>query len=207
MRIPEPSLWPALVLSSALHAGLVAVPSGPLARDSGTFAHPPRLTVSLPQQEGARRSERPPAETVRAPRSAAPHPASGDAGPTSTLAESYLPASRLDERPEVIDDIPIDPPSLRSHPEGGRAVLVLWVGEAGTVDKIDEEYSNLAPAIAAEIRTNFYRARFRPGVIGGMATKSRMRVEVNVEALPGQPGRTKAMRDGSGQLPGEGKSD
>lgn len=98
----------------------------------------------------------------------------------SLLSETYLPTSLLDESPQVIDDIPIDTPLLRNYPAEGKLILMLWIGEKGTVDKVSEEFSDLPTVISDEIKRNFYLATFRPGVVNGVSTKSRMRIEVVV---------------------------
>lgn len=98
----------------------------------------------------------------------------------SLLSETYLPTSLLDESPQVIDDIPIDDPLLRDYQGEGKLILVLWIGEKGTVDKVSEEYSDLPAVISDEIKRHFYLATFRPGIINGVSTKSRIRIEVAI---------------------------
>lgn len=207
MRISEFSLPLALGLSAALHAALLATPSAYAPKMPGEPGSSPRLIVSLPPQEHIVQQEEIQEERAEPAQVTAGPPVQVDSGPTTALVDTYLPTSRLDEKPEIIDDVPIDPPTLRAYPKGGKVVLTLWIGEKGTVDKIETERSDLAAEVVTEIRTNFYRARFRPGVASGIATKSRMRIEVSVEALPEPNSMPKTIKNGSGQLSGESKND
>lgn len=165
----------------------------------------PADTVALAETAGPEPIPEPATpEPAAPPPETSPLPAPPPAPDTSAAGDIYLPAGRLDEAPRVIDDVPIDPPFLRTHREGGRLVLELWIGERGTVDKVDEIFSDLPPAIGEELRRSFYAASFRPGILAGQPTKSRMRIEVRIEPLP-DPGPVR--RQESGQPLREGEDD
>jgi len=218
MRITDPRLAASLALSAILHAAaaMSLAMQPPAGRTDAAAARPlpSLLTVRIVRPADtaalAETAEPEPAPEPTTPEPAAPPteilplPAPPAAPHTSVAGDIYLPAARLDEAPRVIDDVPIDPPFLRKHREGGRLVLELWIGERGTVDKVDEIFSDLPPEIGEELRRNFYAASFRPGILAGQPTKSRMRIEVRVEPLP-DPGPVR--RQGSGQPLREGEDD
>lgn len=96
----------------------------------------------------------------------------------------YWPSSLLDAPPEVIRDIPIDPPELRDHPEGGKMVLTLWIGLDGRVEDVDMESTTLPEVFATTLRRDFLAALFRPGMKDGRPVRTKMRVELDVQSVP-----------------------
>lgn len=113
--------------------------------------------------------------------------AANEAPPDTALAApamlEYLPAERLDRRPVPLGDIDVYPSFLGTYSGEGSVVLVLFIGSAGRVDKMEVESSNL-PAIFAETAMEaFRRASFTPGMKGGQAANSRIRIEISYEYL------------------------
>jgi len=92
----------------------------------------------------------------------------------------YVPSRLLDRPPEVLVDVTDELPSLPFFQQGGRSVLILYIGEDGTVKSIEEEETDLPSTIASEVKRSFLEARFRPGTIGGKPTRFAMRVEVAI---------------------------
>lgn len=118
-----------------------------------------------------------------------PKPAaqSGNAHTASGLSP-YHEARELDFRPEILEDIPINPPELRDEPAGGSLVLRLWINAGGGVDAASIERSSLPPPFAKQAISAFKNAKFRPGEKAGIPVSSTMRVELNYLPLS-QPGR------------------
>lgn len=203
MRIPDSSLLVALAISAGIHAMIMANGFSASTERKITGANQPRLVVSLQQPLANDTTDQP---TERPVSGASPggQPLTKTVDRDLGVADPYLPAQLLDELPEIIDDIPIDPPALRDRPEGGEAVLKLWIGEKGTVDRVEVESASLPPAFIDEIRTSFYRAHFRPGVAAGISTKTRMRVAVSVKPLTDERVKRAAP---SSELSGQRKND
>jgi len=96
---------------------------------------------------------------------------------------AYLPVELLDEKPEIILDIPIDPADLRDFKEGGTAELILWISAAGLVDKVSDEHSTLQEEALERIERHFKAARFKPGKQGGQPVATILPIEVRVLSI------------------------
>lgn len=95
----------------------------------------------------------------------------------------YFRGKDLTEKPLVLRDIPPDvghflldvmPQSVMAH---------LLVNEAGDVDQVILEDSELPPHAESLLRGVFLKVKFRPGKIGSMAVKSRVKIEVTIEPV------------------------
>lgn len=109
--------------------------------------------------------------------------ASGQA-PGLVFGPWYYPARWLHRRPTPLKPIqPEYPRTLAETP--GRVTLLLFINEAGTVDRYQlvtpEETDDFATSAIAAFR----EARYAPGMITGYAVRSQLLVEVVFE--PGQP--------------------
>ena len=104
----------------------------------------------------------------------------------------YLQARDLDVPPQVIIDVPVDPPELRRYPEGGQLVLELWIDELGRVVRTEAESGNLPAAFIDSARGSFAKSTFSPGLKDGRPVKSRLKVEVTYAGLPPDPQRPRS---------------
>ncbi len=174
----------ALLASAILHAELLAILSAPLAgRGEGLVrpVRPPPLEVRI---VSARDETVPPvsrhdpaslADPILPLRNSTPF----RPGDSRLSWDAYLPAARLDERPTVLVDIPIDPPELREHSQGGRLILTLWIGSDGAVENVTVDENSLPAVFAESAVRGFLSAKFSPGRKDGVAVKTRMQVAVS----------------------------
>lgn len=96
---------------------------------------------------------------------------------------AYLPADELDERPAPESPIVIGlDPSLPAGRERGEVVLSLYVGENGSLDRVEVGRSDLPAALAEGVADVFRAARMRPGIKSGTAVRSVMKVLVEFES-------------------------
>lgn len=120
-----------------------------------------------------------PKQTARAPDAYPGAQASVQNGTVSprrmSLPGFYYSASELDAIPTIQRDIDLYPPELRDFKHGGgKAVLRLWIDEAGHVAKVEPVSSDLT-AIFIEVATRvFLQAHFLPGRKNGLAVKSKV---------------------------------
>lgn len=178
------SLSAALLASAILHAELLAVLSAPLSarREDRVRSEPApafKVRIAAPRDAEALPESRP--DPTDFPNPILPQRRSTPAlfGDSRLGWDTYLPAARLDERPSVLVDIPIDPPELRQHPQGGRLVLMLWIGSDGAVENVTVEENSLPAVFAESAVRGFLSAKFRPGRKDGVAVKTRMQVAVS----------------------------
>ena len=124
--------------------------------------------------------------------------AAREKGPTVALAEAqavqsegstvqanasdsgYLTASLLSRRPTALEvvDIPY-PDSTESGTGAASVVLVLFINEQGTVDRIEVEGSDVPAPFAEAAKNAFSRATFDPGRLMDQPVKSQVRIEVS----------------------------
>lgn len=102
-----------------------------------------------------------------------------DAEPTNFAesSERYFTGAELDERPAVIDPPDLGAEELSPVLEG-RAVLVFYLNEQGSVDRIEVEQSTLPPSMLAQLERQRERIKFTPGSINGVDVKSVVRFEI-----------------------------
>ena len=94
----------------------------------------------------------------------------------------YHLGSELTTRPHAQHDIqPQFPTGAEAGSAAGRIILRLFISEAGRVDDLLIERSDLPKAFEESARHAFADARFAPGEIDGAPVKSQMRVEVTFE--------------------------
>lgn len=103
--------------------------------------------------------------------------------PRATERVAYLPADELDERPAPEAPIVIGlEPSLPVDRERAEVVLSLYVGESGSLDRVEVGRSDLPAALAEGVADAFRGARMRPGIKSGVAVRSVMKVLVEFES-------------------------
>jgi len=92
----------------------------------------------------------------------------------------YLTASLLSQRPTALEavDIPY-PDATESGTWTASVVLVLFINEQGTVDRIEVEGSDVPTPFAEAAKNAFSRATFDPGRLMDQPVKSQVRIEVS----------------------------
>lgn len=94
----------------------------------------------------------------------------------------YLEPHELDDRPQPVAPLAIPFPEM-TIPNGlVTAVLVLYIGLDGKVDKIDITDSSLPPELEKVARESFMNAAMHPGFKNGRAVRSVMKVVVEFES-------------------------
>lgn len=171
-----------------------------------TGAHPKALSVSLPtlnanpfvrQSDAARSLAAAATMTGSSEHSLAHVRASaqdaaalvGQSGPRqdrlrwlSVPIRRYHLGSELTTRPHAQHDIqPQFPTGAEAGSAAGRITLRLYISEAGRVDDLVIERSDLPKAFEESARHAFADASFAPGEIDGAPVKSQMRVQVTFE--------------------------
>jgi len=117
-----------------------------------------------------------------APVAASPVPAADPSTHALADAPDYLQGKLLTVGPHPLDDI--EP----KYPDGadlrtGKVVLRLLIGDTGHVDEVAVLRANPPGLFDASAMEAFAKARFSPGLAGGVAVKSQMTVEVDFVPL------------------------
>jgi len=94
-------------------------------------------------------------------------------------ATDYLPASKLDTRPQVMTRVAPEYPAELVAGIRGKLVLELYVSADGTLDRIRVAQSNLPGPFEASALKAFRGARYAPGMKRGKPVPSLLRIEVN----------------------------
>ena len=143
-------------------APAAATPAEPRDTPTGTDALPP---VSQPGEEAA----------VANPPGA---PAAPDA-PRGFGAVEYWPARLLDAPSQPLS--PIELPTPAATPEGGaRLELLVYVAADGSVDAVEVVSASPPGVLEAVALDVFGRARFEPGIKGGIAVRHYKRIAVGM---------------------------
>ncbi|MGA0612367.1 energy transducer TonB [Caldimonas sp. KR1-144] len=186
-----------LSLTGALHlaawAALHAAP--PPVR---TATRVPAVTVriaSVAEPDTSAASSTPAAHQLPTPSDAThvqvamPVPDAGEAPPAAAYAvidaadgPDYLPRPWLSVAPTPVEPVALDYPALEGDTGWHRAVLALFIDEAGVVQRVRVEEAELPAALEEAARKAFMGARFRPGELDGVAVRSRLRVEVEFDS-------------------------
>lgn len=94
----------------------------------------------------------------------------------------YFKASQLDRRPRVVSDVQPEFPATEFIAVSGSVVLRLLLDEAGSVDRIQVERSELPSAFQESAVAAFSKATFAPGEVDNFAVKSELRIEVTFDS-------------------------
>lgn len=184
----------ALAVSAAIHAGMLALPTG----DLSLRPEDARPSRSEPLRAELRRIPAKPEkasetfQSVPEPLPAPPEIATESEPTKDGLADTvgsgfgiplpyYYGPREVSERPKPVHEINLEPPELRGVPGHGKLVLKLWINEVGTVDRVEVETSQVADTMEKVITEQFRQATFAPAQIDGKAVKSRMKIEVVVK--------------------------
>ena len=90
----------------------------------------------------------------------------------------YVPASRLDKRPEIRTDV------MPKYPQGvmagtrGRVVLELYIAKDGSLDAVKVARAQPKGVFDKSAADAFARASFSPGMQRGVAVPTLLRIEV-----------------------------
>lgn len=102
--------------------------------------------------------------------------------PLTIAAPYYFKASELDRRPQVVSDVQPEFPATDFIAVSGSVVLRLLLDEAGSVDRIQVERSELPNAFQESAVAAFSKATFAPGEVDNFAVKSELRIEVTFDS-------------------------
>lgn len=105
-----------------------------------------------------------------------------DNSPNAALI--YLPPSELDIRPEPETPLAIPFPDTEQIEGMVSAVLTLYIGLEGKVERIEISESTLPPEFERVARETFMHAAMRPGIKGGSIVRSMMKIVVEFESRP-----------------------
>ena len=103
--------------------------------------------------------------------------------PGVIAAPTYYAAEELERRPQPLVHIEPSFPKLAAAPSG-RVLLRVYIGETGTVERVEIESADAHADFVAAARQTFAAARFLPGIKDGAAVKSVMRLEVRFGEAP-----------------------
>lgn len=184
----------ALAVSAAVHAGMLALPTGDLSlRGSGRAEvrnEPLRAELRRPPAAAKPASEATTQAQLAAEQPAAQSPTAPEAAPEQGIDDRaaglgvplphYYGPREVSERAMPAQDIDLEPPELLGIPGQGKLILLLWINESGGVDRVETESSQVDNAIEKVIADQFRRARFSPANLDGKPVKSRMKIEVVV---------------------------
>lgn len=122
----------------------------------------------------------------------------GTPAPLGIPLPHYYGPREVEVRARPVREIDLEPPEVRNFPGQGKLVLLLWINESGTVDRVDIDSSEVAEALRKIIVDQFRQAAFTPAQLDGKAVKSRMKIEVVVgpsapvpQVVPPPPPRSK----------------
>ena len=168
-----------------MHAALLLVgpPAPVLGKNIPVVTYPMRVRLLAgPQVPSAPTvaAEGVPSVTPPAPaRPAAAPEGRVEAEPTNFAESSdrYFTRDELDGRTVVLD-----PPDLGGEELGplleGQAVLVFYINETGSVDRVEVEQSTLPPSMLVQLEAQRERIKFTPGTVNGVLVKSVVRFEI-----------------------------
>lgn len=113
--------------------------------------------------------------------------------PESTIGPhlwNYLPASALDERPAPIRFFDLSSLTLPQTARG-KLIVQLWINEAGTIDFLEIEQSDVPDIMTKEILEQWRTLQFVAGMKDGARVKTVARYEITLAPEPPQgQGRT-----------------
>lgn len=93
----------------------------------------------------------------------------------------YLPAVELDARPFPEAPVTIPFPEGTLNKNKSSAVLILFIGADGKIDRIEVDKSDLPPLFEKTAIETFMQARMYPGLKNGKASRAQMKILVEFE--------------------------
>lgn len=106
----------------------------------------------------------------------------------------YFPQSEVSTPAHMLSGIDGLPKTLARDVDSGRMIVMLYIDEQGTVDKIVVENSELRSDMREVLASQFEHVRFSPAIKDAQPVKSRLRLEITLQP-PGPfmpPNRTSA---------------
>jgi len=183
-------LLQALIGSLLLHLAVLIFPLAPAAVPR---AYPPPLSVLLPNSADNRivHLEREPPLPVSEQRRADPEARIVELTPAPKDSSNrreptvFLPVSALSVKPRLLNPDWLDEAWTLPPQASGRVTVSIEIDENGGIHDVYAENaaSELADWIVPRIRE---RAKFSPGERGGVPVPSRVRVELDLQALSGK---------------------
>lgn len=184
----------AALTSAAIHVGLLALPSGSLSIISSQTTAPrsEALRINLRHLPAKSIISHAPQRTTLAalespylPSEQATEPAAKDLSPITSHVVGvpvpyYYSPLEVSERASPTREIDLEPPELRGISGQGKLILVLWINEAGKVDRVETETSQVVSAMEGILAEQFHQTTFAPARLDGKPVKSRMKIEVVV---------------------------
>lgn len=162
-------LPPALLLVVLLLASQPRVMAGGM---SGSVARAIAVTLHVAAGPGRKQALRPVPQTMATATDPVPSAGVDDGA-------AYLPAARLTERPQLLQDIAPDWRAEDSLPQ--RMACTLLVSEYGDVDRVLCDDPVAAPAALQVVGERFRAARFAPGRLYGRPVPSALRIELRLD--------------------------
>jgi hypothetical protein len=95
--------------------------------------------------------------------------------------DEFADSRQLTLRPAAIDVVDLPQPQPDDGRATGKALFTLFVSRDGRVVRVRIDSSDLPREIEDQSRQAFFKARFRPGMIGQRPVDSRMQVEIVFE--------------------------
>lgn len=182
----QPQLILAVLASLLIHLLFMLIPAGQdgMENHQGTQSEAKRASWSVKFEtqtpSGATAASPPHGEAVSATSTQENDKKAPEEEDTSVISvDGYLASESLDQKPEMVDGLPIDPPELRSHPEGGTLIMTLLINDAGFVDRALLEKSTLPAPFVEATQRGMALVRFIPGIKNGRPVKSRIRLEIH----------------------------
>lgn len=96
--------------------------------------------------------------------------------------QGYFSTSELQERPVPEEPIIIPFPDAPFSGQKMTAILLLYIGADGAVERVEIDQSELPPEFEQAAIDTFIRAKMRPGIKDGKPVPVRMKIEVGFEA-------------------------
>lgn len=93
----------------------------------------------------------------------------------------YFPKSDLSRPPQLIEDVDLSEVSSLGGVTPGRAIMEIFIDEGGVIVRIEAETGSLAENVVENLKDRLFMLKFSSGEIDGIAVKSRIRIEVNIE--------------------------
>jgi hypothetical protein len=93
----------------------------------------------------------------------------------------YFPSGEVSEPARMLSGVTGVPKALARDVDHGRMIVVLYINETGTVDKLVVENTELRNDMEAVLTEQFQHARFSPAIKDSRAVKTRIRLEITLQ--------------------------
>ncbi|HZW23146.1 hypothetical protein [Noviherbaspirillum sp.] len=176
----------ALLLSVACHLALGYTVATSTMPAHGLPLEAPPLKVLPVVLKPATESPQAPPEAARPAARQAPLPSAPvheDVPIVQPTGPYYFRLSELTEKPAILQDTATDMVVRVPGLPPQAAILKLLINDEGEVDRVVVEDSFLADEVEQQIAETFNKLRFRPGMIGRIAVRSQLRIEVQLESI------------------------